>query len=493
MITHAVPSAPHRVLAAYLPGVDTTDIQWENRRFEAHGQAVEVALPRLTPAQLETVAATVRKTAQQTLVALPVMAIVDAIDRTIARMLDASDPIRREFEPLLPLVSGFDTEMTRLGINAGLKAFRRPQLLRFLVEDFTDPTLLDAFRPRAKGGWTRACGPGLLAHVWAGNVPGLPLWSLIAGLLVKAGNIGKVSSAEPLVATWFARVLAEVEPRLAQALAVVWWPGGNTPLEQVICQQADVLKVYGGDTAIAAWQTQWPAGKRMLAHGHKLSVGMVAASALDTRQSQITARQAAQDMMRWDQQGCYSPQWFYVERGAQLSPREFACHLAGELAALQHAFPRRALSLEEAAAQARWRQGLELSQLRGAAVELLGPAEAPWGVAYCDTLQALQPGALNRSALVVAVDRLEDALPQLGGQSHYLQTVGLAAGPEQLFRLAPLLAQVGVTRICALGSMTTPAPGWHHDGRFSLLDLARMVDIEDSAEQAAEALAAYRD
>jgi len=449
-------------------------------------------MPRLTPPQLDTVAATVGA-ARDRLAAMPIMDIVDAIDRAIARMLDAGDPARREIERLLPIESGFDPEMTRLGINASLKAFRRPQLLRFLVEDFGDPGLLDGFRPRAKGGWTHACGPALLAHVWAGNVPGLPLWSMVSGLLVKAGNIGKVSSDEPLFAGWFARVLAEVDPRLADAFAVLWWPGGDIELEQALCRHADVLKVYGGDAALAAWQRRLPAGKRLLPHGHKLSAGLVSATALDTRQSQLAARQAALDIVRWDQQGCYSPQMFYVERGAQVSPREFARHLAGEMAALQHTFPRRSLALEEGAAVANWRRALGLDQLRGEDVELLGPADAPWCVAYMDEPKPPRPGASNRTVCVQAVDRLDDAVSRLAGQRAFLQTVGLAASPEELFRLAPLIAQAGATRICALGSMTMPAAGWHHDGRFSLLDLVRMVDIDASAEQAAEALAVYRD
>jgi len=486
------PQAALQAVAGYLPGVEAGDVAWETREFSAHGQRLAVLLPRLTPAQLDRLAATVGA-AQRRLAALPVMDIVDAFDRAIARMLDPADPARQEIDRLLPIVSGFDPEMTRLGINTSLKAFRRPQLLRFLVEDFGDPGLLDDFRPRANGGWTRACGPGVLGHVWAGNVPGLPLWSLMCGLLVKAGNIGKVSSDEPLFAGWFARVLAEVEPRLADACAIVWWPGGDTAMEQALCRHADVLKVYGGETAVAAWQRQLPASKRLLAHGHKLSAGLVSASALDTRQAQLTARLAAHDMMRWDQQGCYSPQHFYVERGARVSPREFARQLAGELGALRHSFPRRALSLEESAAVAAWRQALSLAQLRGEPVELMGAPDSPWSVAYLDAPQDLQPGALNRTACVVALDRLDDALPRLAAQRAFLQTVGLAVSPEELFRLAPLLAQAGATRICALGAMATPAPGWHHDGRFSLLDLVRMVDIDASAEQAAESLASYRD
>jgi hypothetical protein len=488
-----VANASLTAVAGHVPGLDSDSLTMQMLSFEAHGQRLEVSVPRLTPTQLEMLASNVTDAARARLQAMPVLEIVDAIDRAVARMLDAANPERQEVERLLSIVSGFDAEMVRLGLNASLKAFRRPQLLRFLVEDFTDPGLLDGFRPRVKGGWTRACGPDLLGVVWAGNVPALPMWSMVAGLLVKAGCIGKVSSDEPIFASWFARVLAEVEPRLADVLAVVWWPGGDTALEQTLCRHAQVLMVYGGDTALAAWQRQVPPGVRFLPHGHKLSAGLVSVSALDAGQSQTTARQAAMDMVRWDQQGCYSPQVFYVERGAQVSPKEFACQMAGELAALQHRFARRALSLEEGASVAKWRQSLVLQGLQGADVTLLGPADAPWSLAYIDTPGVLPSSALNRTACVVAVDRLDEAVVALSSQRSYLQTVGVAASPEELFRLAPLLAQAGATRICALGAMATPEVGWHHDGRFSLLDLVRMVDIEASAELAAESLASYRD
>ena len=76
-------------------------------------------------------------------------------------------------------------------------------------------------------------------------------------------------------------------------------------------------------------------------------------------------------------------------------------------------------------------------------------------------------------------------------QRDFLQTAGLAAAPEELMHLAEGLGQVGVTRICALGAMTSPEAGWHHDGRFSLLDLVRMVDLDDSTERSAENFTRY--
>lgn len=477
----------------YLPGLAADELEWETREFSAHGRRAQLAYPQLTSEQLTAVARSVKAGAQAHLSRMPVMEIVDVIDRCVMRMLDAGHPHRQAMDALLPVITGFDPEMTRLGLNASLKAFRRPQLLRILVEDFGDPGLLDDFRPRARGGWTRACGPALLAHVWAGNVPGLPLWSMVAGLLVKGGSLGKVATAEPIFATWFAQTLAEVEPRLAESLAVAWWPGGDHEMEEALCKEADVFQIYGGDATLAAWQNRIPAGKRLLPHGHKLSLGLVSRSTLDTRQAHFVARKAALDIVRWDQQACFSPQVFYVERGGQTSPADFARHLAGELAALQHSFPRRSLSLEESAMLAQWRHRMEMSQLRGESLEILGSKDAPWMLAYLDEARAPGPGPLNRAACVMAVDHLADVLPFLESRRAYLQTIGLAASPEILFDLAPQLAQSGAVRICALGDMTSPSEGWHHDGRFSLLDMVRMVDIDASAEEAAESFAAYRD
>ncbi len=68
-----------------------------------------------------------------------------------------------------------------------------------------------------------------------------------------------------------------------------------------------------------------------------------------------------------------------------------------------------------------------------------------------------------------------------------------ATTPEQLYPLAEALGQVGITRISALGCMSLPQAGWQHDGRFSLLDLVRMAEIEASAELAAQPLADYAD
>lgn len=481
-----------QVDGTYLPGLDPASLSMEVLRFEAGGEpAVEVRVPRLAPQQLACLAARVREQGGHAIRAMNVQDIVMAVDAVIHRLLDASHPARRALDAALPVVTGMDGELLRLNLNAYLKTFRAPQLQRFLAEDFANPAVLDRFQPSPKGGMTRACGPALLAHVWAGNVPGLPLWSLVSGLLVKAPSVGKVSSAEPLTAAVFARLLVEVEPRLAPALAVVWFRGGDVGCEQALFAQADTVLAYGGDATLAALRERLPAHVRWLPHGHKVSAGVISAAALDAQLMADTARDAAMDVVRHEQQGCYSAHTFYVVRGGQASPRDFAQALAGQLSALALRYPTPALSLEEAASIARWRQSIEMSA--GAAGELLGSGDPGWSVAYRDQASPLVPGVLHRSVEIHAVDTLADVPALLAPRRQHLQTVGLAVDPEELHALAGALGDAGVTRLCGLGHMAAPEPGWHHDGRYSLLDLVRVVDIEDSAQRVAERCAPYRD
>lgn len=483
--------AVERIKAGYLPGLSDDEVQWQVLPFEARdGLRLEVCVPMLTAPQMRELAERVRKAADAHLRSMPVAEIIEAIDRAMARLLDRNDVYRQLAERWLPVVSGYDADMVRLGLTGFFKTFRAAQLKRFVAEDFSNPAVLDSFQPAAKGGTVRAFGPDLLVHSWAGNVPALSLWSLVCGLLVKAPAIGKLASAEPLFAGWFARLLAEVHPPLADCLAVVWWRGAGGEEADALYAQADTVLAYGGNATLDALRRRLPVTTRFLPHGHKLGFGLIAVQALDTHKAPAMARLAAWDVMRYDQQGCYSPHVFYVQRGGAVSPRAFADYLAAELANLQRRFARRELDLEEGAAVARWQQSMEWS---AQPAHLLGPVDAPWSVAYSDDLQPLMPTALQRTIAVVSVDSLDDVLPVVAAQRDYLQTAGIAASPEELYRLAGLLGAVGVTRISAIGSMSMPEAGWHHDGRFNLLDLVRMTEIEQSAELAAQPLAAYAD
>jgi hypothetical protein len=479
--------------AGHLPGLSTEEVEWRPLSFSAWGEAVEVRVPVLTEAQSVALAARVRENARAYLKTLSAAQIVATIDKAVARLLDRDDPWRCRAEVVLPVVTGYDRETVRLGLSGYLKTFRAPQLQRFLAEDFANPGMLDTFQPAMKGGFTRAYGPELLLHIWAGNVPGLPLWSLISGLLVKAGSVGKVASAEPLLAGWFAQILAEIDPKLGECLAIVWWKGGDGASERVWLNEADTIVAYGGNDALAAIRGRAPVTARFLPHGHKIGFGLVSAAALDTRKAGPLARLAAHDVMRYEQQGCYSPQMLFVERGGQVSPREFAEQVSRELASFARTHPRRTLSVAEASGVAAWRSAEEMRGFDSDGRAVLGDAADAWSVVQVEATEPLAPSGLNRTLKIVAVDSLDAVVPLVTPFRAFLQSAAVAATPEELFRIAALLGEAGVTRISAFGRMTAPEAGWHNDGRFNLLDLVTITEIEQSAELAAEGFAPYVD
>lgn len=473
--------------ACHLPGLDPAALPWETLRFDRAGRDIAVEVPVLSGPDMRALAAHVRMHTKRYLAQYPVARVVDILDQAIARLLDRDDPYRRRMEDLLPAITGYNWAMVRLGLTEYLKSFRKPELQRFLTEDFPNPAILDDFQPLAKGGDGRAYGPEILAHIWAGNVPGLPLWSLVSGLLVKSGTIGKVPSAEPMFATWFAQLLAEIEPELADCIAITWWKGGDEDAERALLAEADVALAFGGNEALAAIQSRAPVTTRFLAYGHKVSFSLIGREALDAAKASDTARCAAYDVARYDQQGCYSPHTIFVESGGGAAPRKFAQYLAHELAALERKFPRRPLAMHEAASIAAWRNAEEMD----ACADMIGDTHGAWSVAFIEDPRGFGPSALNRSIRVVAVDDLAIVPAQVAPYKRLLQTAGIVAPPRRLFALSEALGAVGVTRIAALGDMTAPEAGWHHDGRYNLSDLVRIVEIDGRARTAADRLAPY--
>lgn len=481
-----------RVKAGYLPDIGELDFEYKILNFSNNDEELEVEIPLLTTEQMNAVTKKVKKSSAETLKSYSNMEIVNIIDQAIERLLDRRSSYRQLAEQLLPIVTGYDREIIRLGLTSYLKTFRKHELQRFLVEDLGNPLILDDFQPRVKGGFSKAFGPDLITHIWSGNVPALPLWSFISGLLVKAGNIGKVPSAEPLFASWFAHLIVEVEPKLADCFAVVWWKGGDEERENSIFQQTDVVVGYGGNQSLQSLQKRMPITTRFLPFGHKISFGIVAKSSLDSRKAWQSVHKAALDIIRYDQQGCYSPHIFYVQEGGNVSPKEFARFMASELENFQKRYPRRTLTMEESVSISSWRQKEELSIFDQPSKEVLGNEANDWTVVYEEEM-SFAPSCLNRVIKVISFNKIKDILPFITPHRPLLQTVGIAANPKELFEWAEDLGRCGVTRITALGNMTSPEAGWHHDGRFNLLDLVNIVDIDSSAEEASEQFAPYVD
>ncbi len=465
------------ITAGWLPGLPDAQVgRWATLRFGTKEDLL-LRVPALTVPELTTVLDAITAARDAYLADLPVLEIVGRLDKAVGLWLDPAFPPRRLAEDLLPVITGYSPPMIRAGLSTLLGGLRREALIECLAAEFGDPACLDAFRPlRGTGLLTRAFGPRLAVHVFSGNVPGLPVWSLTCGLLVKAANLGKSASGEPLLPALFAASLAEVDPDLARCLAVLYWPGGAEALEVAAFTGAEAVIAYGSDGALEALRGRVPAGTRFLGYRHRLSFGLIGREALTAAGAAALAARAAADVATFDQQGCVSPHLFYVEAGGDLSPRDFAAALAAALEELERRLPRGGIPLGASAAI----QGLrDTADLAGAEVWASAGGTA-WTVIY-EGDAAFAPSCLNRTVRVKPVADLADLPPLLAPLGPSLQTAGVAVSQERLPVLAARLGRLGVSRLCPLGQMPFPAFAWHHDGRGNLLDLVRFSDIEPPA------------
>lgn len=453
--------------------------------FQQGEEELEIHMPYPSSEQLTQLTKMIKASPIQCLHTTDLM---KAIDKTVHLLLDRTHPLRQKAEKLLPIITGYNAEVVRLGLTQSLQTFREHELRRWLNVNFQQPHILDQFEPSPHGGFTKAISPQLTTHIWAGNVPGLPLWSFIASLLVKGGVVGKVASAEPFFIGLFCQVLAEVEPRLANAMAIVSWQGGDQAREKALFRASDVVVGYGTNQTIINLQAQIVAPTRFISFGHKLSFGLLLREALDHQKSEKFADQAALDIVRYDQQGCYSPQTFFVERRGRTTPKEWAELLARKLQVYEERYPLRKLSMEEASERIAWRDAKEWQE----SAQVFSSKVSAWMVAYEEKL-SLEPSPLSRTVHVIAVDDWQEVLDVLQDKRDILQTVGVGASVENLFAVATALSRYGITRVTSIGKMTKLHPGWHQDGYSLLRELVQLIDIDPATIRDLEALNTYTD
>jgi hypothetical protein len=402
--------------------------------------------------------------------------IVDAVDAAAGHIADPRHPLGGEARRLVPLATGYSQAMADLVIQRMAADWRRERLLRLLEADLGDSAALDGFVPAGKGRRTRAYPPGLSFHVFSGNVPGVGVTSLVRSLLVKGAVLAKVASDEPVLPTLFARALDAVDPEIAAAVAITYWPGGSHDVEARVLAGADLVVVYGGEGTVASLRQRAPAGRRLVVHGPRFSTGLIAGTALD--EDPGLPEDAARAVATFDQQGCVSPHALWLEDPAGNRADAFADAVARALEALEHELPRGILGPGEAGVIQQERGAAELRTHALGRGRVISGSGTTWTVVL-DPEPVFRPSCLNRFVRIHPVEDLEEAVAALARHGEHIQSAAIAAPEARRLELADRLARVGVTRVTSFRTLPWPPPEWHHDGGEPLRELVRWVDLED--------------
>ena len=409
----------------------------------------------------------------QHLVRRPVRDTLAAIDAVVARFLDPHSEERCELEATLPAETGLSPEMIRHTLSLIFQEYRADRLRGLLQDELGNLDALDIFVPVGTSK-RRVYGPQLITHVLPGNLPGAGIDSIIFSLLVKSATLVKAASGASILPSLFAQTLTRIDPQLGACLAVVTWPRGSTALEEIAFSQAEVVVASGSDQSLAAIRPR--VRRKFIGYGHKISFAVVTKEAL--ADAQELARQAAYDVVLYDQQGCLSPQLIYVEEEGRVSPKAFAALLANAFSEWERTLPRGSILPETSLAIRRARDEAEWQALAGKDVTLYASPDGTAWTVILDTDPTFVPSPLYRTVRVKPLASLSQLHELLIPWRPYLEAAGIAVHVTHNTQLTEVLGQAGVSRICPIGTMQTPPLSWRHGGQPRIADLIRWVEVE---------------
>ncbi len=306
---------------------------------------------------------------------------------------------------------------------------------------------------------TKAIAPATILHVVSGNTPHAALQSLIGGLLLGSRNLVKLPRGGIIEVDEF---VAGLPDELREKILV------SEELPSDWIAQAEAVIAYGSDETIAHFRNLVSPLQVFVGHGHKASLGIV----WDDPEF-ASCEGAARDASLFDQQGCLSPQVFYVRETRPGFAREYAEILSSAMDRFNRSHPRGPLTVEEKAEIANLRAAYRFRASNDLRVALWeGGANMDWTVVYEE--DAWFPASpLNR---VIFVKPLPDNFVHaIGPAAAHIGAVGLFPCKEEL---ADRFAALRPSRFCPIGRMQDPPWTWHNGGIPRLASLVKWVDFE---------------
>jgi hypothetical protein len=454
--------------AFYLPPAVEREAETSVQRFGPAHDAVELRLATVTPPSIAGWIDAICAARAEYLASRPASEIHRTLERVAQRFLDPESPARRNAVGWLARLGRFSPPMIERALEDTFRPLAQGGVSRWVASELGSAAALDGPAPDRRGALRQAFGPEWMLQIYAGNVPGLPVWPFYSALAMKTALFAKTSSQEPVLA-----------PLLARCIAVVWWKGGTDELDLTAIRGAPAVLAFGGEFATERFAREAHPEARVVLHGPKLSVGYVSAASLTRAGIGPLAARAAYDVALYDQQGCLSPHAIFVERGGEVGPAAFAAALGSALEDLREDLPRREPEAGESARVQLYRAQAHFEEAQGNRDTrvLASAGGTDWTLIYEDGAR-FEPTPAHRTVRVHAVSGPDEVVEALAPAARYIEAIGLEAKGRERGVLATAFASTGVPRIAALGSLQRPDLSGTHGGVHRLLPFVRWTTVE---------------
>jgi len=445
---------------------------------------IDLKIPSIDDTFVKILTQQLKKNREQYLAHLPIEKIIHVLDEASRRWIDRDYPLRQLALKTIPLVTGFSPEVVEASIDVEMESSLKEDIWRALSLEIGNPLYLDDFQYSPQlNGFSRAFGPELIVSIFSENIPALPHLLFMRSALVKSACIGKVARGEPTFAPLYLKTIEEIDPEMAQCMAVLYWQGGEEEIEASLFGQADAVVLFGGVETCKSLLEKVPRRVKTLIHGHRLGFGVIGRKRMNYQELERLAEAVAFDCSMFDQQACLAPHVYYLEEGGEVSPKEFCQAVAIALERLNQRMPRGRISSGEASTIHQLRAAYEFRELKGEEVMVLASSpRTDWTVVYEKDPGTFSPSPLNRFIRIYGVRDILQIPSALKPISPFLQNAAVAIGDEREKGFIKILGGLGAARITSPGKMSVPSMMWHHDGISPLSSLLRWCDVEKKGE-----------
>lgn len=315
---------------------------------------------------------------------------------------------------------------------------------------------------------------GTLFHIAAGNMDGLPAFSVLEGLLTGNVNILKLPQADNGLTVEIFKQLIAIEPTLAPFIYVFDTPSSDVAAMKRMAEMSDGIVVWGGDGAVSAVRALAPTGAKLIEWGHKLGLAYI--SGYENKEEELQA--LADHILESRQLLCSSCQTIYLDTESMEDVRNFCRDFLPYLDEAARKYPIREVGAVAEMTLRRYTERLERAiggdsshdgreTFQGQTVSLTACPDSELELSY-----------MYGNPLVKPLPQ-KDLLPTLRRAKGTLQTAGLLCPPDRRAALSDLLARAGIDRVMRAGHMSVTFCGEAHDGEYPLRRYMRVVNIED--------------
>lgn len=304
---------------------------------------------------------------------------------------------------------------------------------------------------------------GVLLHIAAGNVDGLPAYSVIEGLLTGNINLLKLPSGDQGLSILLLQELIQIEPRLQDYIYVFDVPSTEIESIKKLASHSDAVIVWGGDAAVKAARDFADVQTKIIAWGHKLSFAYCDLSVDDRSLISLS-----ESICKTNQLLCSSVQGIYLNTTSREEQLAFAKRFFDVFVSVSKKTKMTPIGMRGKNAISLYNEVLE----RGNDIGVFSDAGVSV-VTYDD--QALTLSYLYRNIWIKRLP-IHDIIRVLKPYKNYLQSAGVYVDKDHEEQVCTYLAKSGVVRITHLGETSRMISGEAHDGEYPLRLYSRIVE-----------------